>query len=301
MNIDWRSEWYKYREPAVAAFVGFSVGVTAGYALCKRRTHKIVDEVVDEIVKDETENQLKLDFLRAAEQQVVVRDAQESTTMEADFTTHHPPFSGFTTVRNLHTGDFRDLKAPIPVKDGETGDVIGRVNKIVNTDEGIMVEGTVHPSNPFFETYKAVSKAQERGVELVPEPELETAEEFVSDSWEERSKDNPWIMHEDEFHNSTTGFTQVALTWFPEDEILADDKMQPIPNVNKFAGRLEFGRGSSDDDMVYITNPKLELEMEITRIPGASYTQEMYGVTAEEEAENQDLKHSQKVPKFRPY
>jgi hypothetical protein len=164
-----------------------------------------------------------------------------------------------------------------------------------------------------FTTLKDLPVGDRRGVEeLLPTPKPEVDEPAINVilrddiDWDqeeeeaERSPDAPYVIHRDEFHNSQTGYKQVDLTWFAGDQVLVDDKMVPIYNDNETVGRLEFGRGSGESDVVYIRNPVFEGEYMVTRSPN-SYQVEVLGLQAEEEAEEGDLKHSNQIPKFRQY
>jgi hypothetical protein len=129
-----------------------------------------------------------------------------------------------------------------------------------------------------------------------PEPELE---EDPADDWDqaeeesERSPDSPYVIHKDEYFNQETNYRQTALEYFAEDNILCDEQRVPIYSPEKVVGRLEFGRGSGDSDVVYIRNEKLGCEYEVIRI-NSSYQLEVLGLEAEEEAEAEEdqLRHS---------
>ncbi len=129
-----------------------------------------------------------------------------------------------------------------------------------------------------------------------PEPELE--EDPVND-WDqdeeesERSPDSPYVIHRDEYFNQETSYRQTALEYFTEDNVLCDEQRVPIYNPEMIVGRLEFGRGSGDSDVVYIRNEKLGCEYEVTRVH-SSYQLEVLGLEAEEdaEAEEDQLRHS---------
>lgn len=133
-----------------------------------------------------------------------------------------------------------------------------------------------------------------------PEPEIE----YPDDTWNqeeeeaERGPDAPYVISKAEFDVGETGFAQTSLEFFAGDNVLCDDKQVPIYNPEKIVGRLEFGRGSGDSDLVYIRNEALKSEWEVTRNHG-SYQVEVLGLQIEEEAERGDLKHSNAVLRFR--
>jgi hypothetical protein len=142
-----------------------------------------------------------------------------------------------------------------------------------------------------------------------PQTPEETAqvnvENIFEDDWDseeeakDRTEDAPYILHIDEYFNQEKGYAQCCLTWYAGDMILTDENMVPIHNPSAIVGHLNFGHGSREEDTVYIRNDKLRAEYEVTRVPG-SYVTEMYGVEAEAEAEERDLKHSHTIRKFRP-
>lgn len=119
------------------------------------------------------------------------------------------------------------------------------------------------------------------------------------DDEEQRAGDGPYILHEDEYARNEKDYRQVDLTWYEGDHILADDQNVPIYNPPKVVGQLIWGRGSSDPDVLYIRNDANKAEYMVSRNPG-SYMSEVQGLEAEERAEQDDLKHSQRIPKFRP-
>jgi hypothetical protein len=106
-----------------------------------------------------------------------------------------------------------------------------------------------------------------------------------------------YVIHRDEFWGEELNFDQSSLTYYAGDDILVDQEDQPIYSYASVTGPLLFGHGSGDRDVVYIRNHKQSAEYEVQRFD-SSYTLEVLGVTAEEDSERSDLKHS--VRKFRP-
>lgn len=126
-------------------------------------------------------------------------------------------------------------------------------------------------------------------------------EEEWDESWEEdRTSDAPYVLSYSEFHRGETIGPQLNLTYFAGDDILCtSDDNAIIYNADQVVGALPFGRGSRDPDVVFIRNEKLGHDYEVTRVPH-SYQTEVLGMEAEEEAERDDLRHSDRVVKFRP-
>ncbi len=72
---------------------------------------------------------------------------------------------------------------------------------------------------------------------------------------------------------------QVSLTYFDGDDVLVDDRDQPVPDPDDSIGEDHLGRfgvGSKDNNIVYVRNDRLELDFEILRSNG-KYAQEVLG------------------------
>lgn len=112
-------------------------------------------------------------------------------------------------------------------------------------------------------------------------------EETVSDEtqgWDytkeiqNRSPNAPYVIHQDEFKNSRTGYSQTTYTYYAEDDVLCDTDDIPLPHGDLVVGQdnLRFGHGTDDENVVFIRNDTLQIEAEICRVP-KSYEQEVLG------------------------
>jgi hypothetical protein len=147
--------------------------------------------------------------------------------------------------------------------------------------------------------------AIDNGYRDMRDPEEEAVEELeVDDYWNqeeeesERSPDSPYTIHRREFADNTTGYLQMSLTYYAADQIMCDENDIPIHHHEKLVGRLEFGRGSGDTDLVFVRNDKMKSEYEIIRNVG-SYQVVILGLMAEEQADETDLRHSREIRRFR--
>ena len=113
----------------------------------------------------------------------------------------------------------------------------------------------------------------------------------------DRSTEQPYVIHKDEFWSEEFNYDQSTLTYFKVDDILIDDKDTPIYNYANIVGQLKFGHGSEDQNVFYVRNDALKSEYEILLDQG-SYAVEILGLEYEEEKEEQSLRHS--VSKFKP-
>ncbi len=100
-----------------------------------------------------------------------------------------------------------------------------------------------------------------------------------------RDPEVPYIIHQDEFNNSETGYSKVVYTYWAGDDVLCDEDGTPLPHADLVVGldNLKFGHGSDDIDVVFVRNQKIEVEMEICRNPG-SYEEEVLGLERNDSA-----------------
>jgi len=125
----------------------------------------------------------------------------------------------------------------------------------------------------------------------VPVREPETLVEEVSrDEWNynkeiaQRDRNHPYIIHENEFQETFPDYQQLQWTYYAGDNILCDERDEVVVRPELVVGeenRRRFGHGSSDDNMVYIRNDRLEIEWEITR-SWKSHAEEVLGLDPDE-------------------
>lgn len=92
----------------------------------------------------------------------------------------------------------------------------------------------------------------------------------------------PHIIPEEEFLENDTEFEQVSLTWYEGDNVLADEADKPIEahKTNEIVGDenlLQFQHLGEDERTLYVRNPKLRMEFEISRSEG-KFAEEVLGL-----------------------
>lgn len=94
-----------------------------------------------------------------------------------------------------------------------------------------------------------------------------------------RDTDTPYVIHQDEFNSGETGYDKTEYTYYADDDVLVDTDNIPLPHADIIVGQtnLKFGHGSDDEDIVYVRNDRIAVEMEITRLH-KSYEQEVLGL-----------------------
>lgn len=100
------------------------------------------------------------------------------------------------------------------------------------------------------------------------------------DDLRDRTEEAPYVITKDEFLTNETQYTQVCLTYYEGDEVLADDQDQIVPDLDSLVGEnnvpVRFGYRSKDPNIVYVRNDSLDIEFEILRSTG-KYSEEVAG------------------------
>lgn len=142
------------------------------------------------------------------------------------------------------------------------------------------------------------------GLRVDKEEEVASVFRLVDEDWNydeevpKRGPEVPYILHRDEFFADEKGYdNQTTLTYYQGDDVLCDENDVPIYNPERAVGKLIFGHGSGDPNVVYVRNEKLEAEYEVLLDQG-HYVVEVLGGQVGDALEKPDLKHS--VYKFRP-
>lgn len=104
--------------------------------------------------------------------------------------------------------------------------------------------------------------------------------------FQERDEDEPYILTHEEYFGSDTDYPQKALTYWAEDEVLADEK-GPISDKSLVGedNLDKFGLWSKNPKFLYVRNEEHEVEFEISLSQG-SFAREVLGF------DDREIKHS---------
>jgi len=83
--------------------------------------------------------------------------------------------------------------------------------------------------------------------------------------------DEPYVVHLDEFMENEYSHDQVTLTYYQGDDVLADERDEPIPYPDPIVGEdnlKKFGHGSGDPYVVLIRNERLSIDYEVAAAEG---------------------------------
>jgi hypothetical protein len=145
-----------------------------------------------------------------------------------------------------------------------------------------IVEGDVEP--PEKVAYHKIVKSGEYTSEDDPEEELaieaEVGKEVSRNVFEEKADpEQPYIISQEDYMQGEPDFQQATLTYYELDKILTDEREDRIDDINTTVGEqnIQFGVGSSDENVVHVRNVRLRMDFEIIRSEGA-YAKEVLGL-----------------------
>jgi len=96
----------------------------------------------------------------------------------------------------------------------------------------------------------------------------------------ERDPEIPYIISQEEFMQNETGWPQVTVSYYREDDVLTDEREDIIEDLDKSIGReclQHFGLESSDPRTVHVRNEKLNIDFEVV-LNETSYHRDVLGL-----------------------
>jgi predicted HTH domain antitoxin len=270
--------------PTSVGVAGLSVGGVLGFILGQRR-----------------ERRRRLSLIEQAED--AMREYEEGVR----------PFDGFTTTRNLPTGDLRDpayigkphditqpnARIPyytVPKTDEEIQDGLRTITEIQLQSLSLDLE-----PNVFGGTVELVEPSKPKNI-FVDGRVYDASDDDWN--WEAelnaRSNLDIYVITLDEFRADDMGFRQSTVTFYEGDRMVCDALGEAIYNWTSHIGtELPFGHGTEgDENVVFIRNESLKWEYEVCRDPGR-FDVEVQGHQIELAYEEEDLKHAHQPLKMR--
>lgn len=181
------------------------------------------------------------------------------------------------------------------------GDV--QVSEVVRTYKGTeRVEEVVLDVEPYDEI---VDDNQLRKIEHRLRAEELNKSKNVFDPKDEpadpRDYTKPYVLTHDEYFTAEKEYEQLSLTYYEGDKTLANERDEPVADVESLVGKenlLRFGSGSKDPNIVYIRNDHKQLDCEVVRSSG-SYVDEVLGLDVE--PPKNEMKHSAQARRRREF
>jgi hypothetical protein len=124
--------------------------------------------------------------------------------------------------------------------------------------------------------------AIEEPVELSVFNQVEN-EQDVEAEVRQRTEEAPYIISKDEFFADEAGHDQITITYYLGDGVLADERDQPMEDIDSAVGDdniPRFGHRSEDPNILYVRNHVLGTDFEITLSKG-KYAVEVAGLQEE--------------------
>lgn len=168
-----------------------------------------------------------------------------------------------------------------------TRDYTNPSDSLIARDEELQIQAIDDDETPYPRSYE---ERERRVAEKLDKKEAVTLEDTTL-SWSVS-------ISMEEFFNEDSGFDQVSWTYFSEDDVMADERNEPVSNWQdlvdeQFIKMLD--HGATQETVCYIRDKYRELEYEITLDTG-SYTATL-GI--EDHFEHENNKRGNKVRKFR--
>lgn len=159
------------------------------------------------------------------------------------------------------------------------------------------------PSTVFTDTEKKIAEedAQVREENVFERPPVtpeEAGTPLIDRDWNyqrelvNRSPIKPYIIHRDEKDEHEGVYDTVTFTYYEEDDVLCNERDEVIgkeerdPLIGE-ANLSKFGHGSGDENVVFIRNDRLEMQMEVVLSPN-SFAEEVHGF---QHSENDAWRH----------
>lgn len=95
-----------------------------------------------------------------------------------------------------------------------------------------------------------------------------------------KAQHKPYLISLAEFHETETEWDKSSIAYYEEDDTLTDESNMPVSDIEYLIGEqhLEFfGIKSGDRNQVFVRNPNISTDYEITRNSG-SYTEIVLGI-----------------------
>lgn len=176
--------------------------------------------------------------------------------------------------------------------------LVGAENTILKPELETLVDQQGYKSNdeappmvvtPPASVVEAAEAAKEEGVVETKAPDPEETRNIFRDTpsseWDEhkeraqRSPVRPYVIRYDE--REELGYEVITYTYYEDDDVVCNEKDEVIDasDRERIIGEKNldrFGHGSDDDDIVYVRNDALQMEMEIVK-SDKSYAEEVHG------------------------
>lgn len=243
--------------------VGAGIGFGTGYLVFKKKFQKLAEEEIESVREAYRKNaEPKPDLGELASK--LFKD------------------EGITLQETAQTVIIRNEYGPSDETDADAfRRAHGRVPttwELIEMGKGIPAEKAVR--NPSDHDDSGI---QEGNIFDVPQPDPEEIGEGVEEI-PPRNPDRPYVIKAEEWYHNETDYDQITLTYWADDDVLADDAKRMVVDVDSVVGATNlhrFGFLSDNADIVYVRNDRLGADYEITK-DERNYSEVVHGVDPDE-------------------
>lgn len=224
---------------AGVALVAASTGALVGYKIAEKRLQTKFDNLMDEEIAKTKEHYARMNKVEDYE-------TPESTVEKL------VDDEQLERLTKVYSGETEEGELEVTTVEAEVNDDEDSVEVVKTTRRNIFVNG-----------------------KDIEEYDLEA-------EMAKRTDDKPYVITQEEFFENEEERSQVNLTYYRGDDVLADEEDRTIDNADGLIGNenlQKFGYGSKDRNVVYVRNPKINVEYEIVHSHG-EYSVEVLGMNS---------------------
>lgn len=228
---------------------GLGVGYVAGYLITKKSLEKQTDALIQEEIDSVKE------FYERQKADTVVKKA----TPQETFAEIHGSEELGEIIEAYRTTSPIEDKVDLSILVDEDGKSLKRLATTFPVEE--------------LRTVNIFKESEEN-----PVTDEELGEE-VDGPLEVLDASKPYVIALDDFMDDENGYDKITIAYYEEDESLADDREQLVPDIEGTVGSInlhKFGHKSKNPDIVYVRNERIKTDFEITRDEG-SYARNVLG------------------------
>lgn len=244
---------------AVASVTAFASGAAGGYFFASKKLERKYQDIANEEIIS-----AKLFYSKRAKEGY---------------------YSDPVVLAEQYAGDSTDAEeATVEVVDpteSSQADMIRGAIEILETQNYTNYSKSAHHEKP---SQEEVSEVRESIKKNVFDTARQERRDFDAEAEQEkRDEGKPYIITISEFMGNTSRSSQMTVTYYEKDDVVANELDIPWEEYESRLGddNLHFGCGSSDPTIVYIRNEDRDEEYEVIRSTG-SFAQEVAGFSDDE-------------------
>lgn len=229
--------------------MGASLGFGAGYLVYKKKFQRIADEEIESVRTAYSKaTKLKPNISEIVRKVDLAQKKEVLTEDEAII--YNQGYASGTDVTDAEA--FRETNGRAP-----------STYELIQMGQGVSAEDAVR--NSFDHDDSSVTEGNI--FDDPPEQDPEDLGEGVNEI-PPRSFDRPYVIEVSDWYLNETNYDQITLTYWADDNVLADDADRMITEVEKVVGTSNlhrFGFQSENPDIVYVRNDQQKVDYEITK------------------------------------